>query len=215
MSDPSKSGPQDATGDHTFWELVQSDVAAWGSLWIPNRAVQGRYGLWDTLRLTWGFVGLRASLLYRISHALRRRRVKVLPQMLWRLNIMLHGIDIPPRVPIGPRLYIPHPVGTVVMAERIGSGCTLVSGVTIGMRREPEFPIIGDNVYVGAGARVLGAITIGNNVQIGANAVVLQDVPDDSVAVGVPAQIRPAKRKTAESSNECGSVGAWEHGGSL
>ena len=74
------------------------------------------------------------------------------------------------------------------MAERIGSGITLVSGVTIGMRNEQSFPVIGDNVYIGAGARVLGRIKVGSNVSIGANAVVLDDVPDHSVAVGVPAR---------------------------
>ena len=105
---------------------------------------------------------------------------------------MLHGLDIPPSVPIGPGLYIPHPVGTVVMANHIGSHVTLVSCVTIGLRKEVAFPTLGDHVYVGAGARILGPINVGNNVTIGANAVVLRDVPDNSVAVGVPASIRPA-----------------------
>jgi len=179
----------------SFRELVRSDVAAWGDLWLNKKPEARRYGLRDSLRLLWGFAGLRATLIYRMSHALHRKRVKVLPQMLWRLNIFLHGLDIPASVPIGPRLYIPHPVGTVVTAKRIGSGCTLVSGVTIGMRNEPTFPVLGDNVYVGAGARLLGGIAIGNNVQIGANAVVIKDVPDNSIAIGVPAQIRPAKEK--------------------
>ena len=139
--------------------------------------------------MIWSFLGLRAALLYRISHELHRRRVKMIPQVISRLNVMLHGLDIPAAVPIGPRLYVPHPVGTVVMAAHIGSGVTLVSSVTIGMRREAAFPTLGDNVYVGAGARVLGPVTIGDNVQIGANAVVIEDVPNDCVAVGVPARI--------------------------
>src|SRR5205807_7133394 len=121
-----------------------------------------------------------------------RRRIRFLPMFLHRLNLTLHGLDIPPTVPFGPRAYIPHPVGTVVMAERIGSGVTLVSGVTLGMRNEHAFPSLGDNVYVGAGARVLGGVRIGNNVSVGANAVVLSDVPDNSIAVGVPARVRPA-----------------------
>jgi len=62
------------------------------------------------------------------------------------------------------------------------------------MRKDADFPILGDEVYVGAGARILGAITIGDRAQIGANAVVLKDVPADHVAVGVPATVRPARR---------------------
>jgi serine O-acetyltransferase len=75
----------------------------------------------------------------------------------------------------------------------MGSDITLVSGVTIAMRNERSFPTIGDRVYIGAGARILGPIRVGNDVSVGANAVVLEDVPDRSVAVGVPARIRPAR----------------------
>jgi serine O-acetyltransferase len=175
-------------------ELIRSDVAAWGEIWLgPHR----RLDLATSLRLIFSYVGLRAALIYRVSHALQRRRVRFLPQLLYRLNLMAYGLDIPPSVPIGPRLYVPHPVGNVVMAERIGAGLTLVSGVTIGMRNEVAFPVIGDNVYIGAGARVLGRIRVGNNVSIGANAVVLTDVPDNSTAVGVPATVRPAKASAA------------------
>jgi serine O-acetyltransferase len=115
--------------------------------------------------------------------------------ILTNLNLSLHGFDMPPHIEVGPRLFVPHPVGTVVTARRIGSGVTLVSAITIGMRNESDFPVIGDGVYVGAGARILGNITIGDRAQIGANAVVLKDVPADHVAVGVPATIRPARAK--------------------
>ena len=174
--------------------LLRSDIAAWRDIWAGAVAVGGRVGLLTTLRMIWLFPGLRATFLYRLSHQLHRRGVKLLPQLVSQLNLTLHGLDIPASVPIGPRLYIPHPVGTVVMADRIGSNVTLVSGITIGMRKGPGFPTIGDNVYIGAGARVLGNISIGSNVSIGANAVVLREVPDDSVAVGVPAQVRPARQ---------------------
>jgi len=171
-------------------ELIASDVQAWTDLGFlgssPRRAAP-----FAALRLAWTFSGFRATLLYRLSHALYRARVRGLPGIVAAYNIALHGLDIPPFVPIGPRLYIPHPVGTVVSARRIGSGATLVSAVTIGMRNEAAFPLIGDNVYIGAGGRVLGGIVVGNDVAIGANAVVLTDVPDGSVAVGVPATVRP------------------------
>jgi serine O-acetyltransferase len=108
---------------------------------------------------------------------------------LRRLNITLHGLDIVPTVPIGGGLYLPHTVGTVVMAQSIGRNVTLVSNVTIGMRHQAAFPIIGNDVYIGAGARVLGPITVGDGAVIGANAVVLCDVPPHATAVGVPARI--------------------------
>lgn len=178
-------------GSESTISLMRSDVAAWAQLWAPG--TQNGHGWRTALRLGWGYTGLRATLLYRLSHGLRRRGVKALPQLLAQINIMLHGLDIPPHVPIGPRLYIPHPTGTVVTARVVGSDVTLVSGVTIGMRNTVAFPSIGDHVYIGAGARVLGEINIGDHVSIGANAVVLADVPANSVAIGVPATIRAAK----------------------
>src|SRR5262249_34981667 len=122
------------------------------------------------------YPGVRATALYRIAHALKQRRIKILPQIVTQFNAMLHGLEIPCTVSIGPRLYIPHPYGTVVTAERMGSDVSLISNVTIGMRNERIFPVIGDRVFVGAGARILGAIRVGSDVSIGANAVVLDDV---------------------------------------
>lgn len=181
-------------------DLIRSDVTAWADIWLPEGAYRRRApGLFVALRLLWQHLGLRAALLYRVSHRLQRKKVRILPQMLSHLNVTLHGFDVPASVEIGPRLYIPHPVGTVIMAERIGHSVTLVSSVTIGMRHGPVFPRIGNNVYIGAGARILGAITIGDNVSIGANAVVLTDVPRDSIAVGVPARIQPAQGETVSS----------------
>ena len=85
----------------------------------------------------------------------------LLPGMLFRLNITLHGFDVPPATLIGPGLYVPHPVGTVLSAERIGANVTLISSITVGMRGEGEFPVIEDDVFVGAGARILGKVTVG------------------------------------------------------
>lgn len=174
-----------------MWALIQSDVAAWTELYAGWRSGQSA-GLLTVLRLAFVFAGLRATSIHRIAHALHRRRIPFLPNLLVAMNVSLHGFEIGPHTEVGPRFYVPHPVGTVVTAERLGSGVTLVSGVTIGMRKEPSFPVIGNDVYVGAGARILGGITIGDRVQIGANAVVVKDVPSDSVAIGVPATVRPA-----------------------
>lgn len=173
---------------------IAADLDAW------RRVGMAGSGRLATARLLWSQAGAQATLLYRVSNLLHRRGVRVLPQLLSRLNLTLHGLDIPPSVPIGPGLYVPHPVGTVVMAERIGANVTLVSGVTIGMRNEARFPRVGDNVYIGAGARVLGGIVVGSDVSIGANAVVICDVPSGAVAVGVPARVRCPADATAPAS---------------
>lgn len=185
------SGQPDYLG---LWALIKSDLAAWRDLFAPE--LKGRRVRPTTaIRLVSVYAGLRAALVYRLAHHLHRRGVPIVPMVLTQLNFTLHGLDLVPSVAIGPRFYVPHPMGTVIMAERLGARVTVVSAVTIGMRKGTVFPIIGDDVYVGAGARILGDITVGNRVSVGANAVVLTDVPDDSVAVGVPATVRPARQQ--------------------
>jgi len=103
------------------------------------------------------------------------------------------GISIMPRTQIGPWLYIGH-WGTIVVSPEasIGRNCNISHGVTIGKSaRGPRkgVPAIGDNVYIGPGAKIIGSIRVGNNVAIGANAVVTRDIPDNSVAAGIPAKV--------------------------
>jgi serine O-acetyltransferase len=171
----------------TLRQLIRSDIEAWARVWKTAPSPSFVYH----------YCGLRATVLYRISHALFLARVPLLPGMLFRWNITLHGFDCPPSVVIGPGLYVPHPVGTVITAKSIGANVTLVSAITIGMRGDSGFPTIEDGVYVGCGARILGGITIGSEAQIGANAVVIKDVPSGAIAVGVPAQIKLREAKTA------------------
>jgi serine O-acetyltransferase len=94
---------------------------------------------------------------------------------------------------IGPGLFIQHGFATIVAAARLGSNCWVNQQVTIGFDRPDARPVLGDNVSVHAGAKVLGAITVGDGARIGANAVVLDDVPPGCTAVGVPARILPPK----------------------
>lgn len=94
---------------------------------------------------------------------------------------------------IGPGLFIQHGFATIVAAARVGAGCWINQQVTIGFDRAGERPVLGDRVTVGAGAKVLGAITLGDGARVGANAVVLADVPPGCTAVGVPARILPPK----------------------
>ena len=99
------------------------------------------------------------------------------------------GIDLS-RTPIGPGLFISHGQATILSAERIGANLQVHQGVTVGWDyRGDRRPIIGDDVFIGAGAKVLGAITVGDGARIGANAVVVCDVPPGATAVGIPARI--------------------------
>lgn len=168
--------------------LAGGDIRAWATIWRKTPAAD-RVRRRDAAKLVWDHPGLRATLLFRVSHALWRHRIPALPGMVSRLNLMLHGLDIPASVEIGPGLYVAHPVGTVVMASRVGARVSLISSITIGMRATPIFPVVGDDVFVGAGARILGNIVVGDGANIGANAVVLKDVPPGATAVGVPARI--------------------------
>jgi len=113
------------------------------------------------------------------------------------------GIEIHPGAKIGKGLFIDHGMGVVIgETTEIGENCLLYQGVTLGgtgKDKGKRHPTLGDNVMVGAGAKVLGPITIGNNVKIAANAVVLKPIPDDCTAVGVPARVaRCAGKKVIE-----------------
>ena len=144
----------------------------------------------DWVRLLWRHPALWATAIYRASRWCKERRIRGLPTLFQRLNMLMFGLEISADLPVGPGLYIPHPYGSVVMAERVGANATFIHAVTIGMRTEWEFPNIGHGVLVGAGARVLGGVRLGDGCSIGANAVVIHDVPAGATAVGVPAVVR-------------------------
>ena len=133
--------------------------------------------------------------LCRFAYALYRVRLGPLAKIVSLINFFAFGIEISVKCVIGPGLFLPHTQGTVIGAWRIGSNATIFQGVTLGAK-ELDFsysqgsrPLIGDNVVIGAGAKILGAVTLGNDVRIGANSVVLSDIPEGSLAVGAPAKI--------------------------
>lgn len=97
---------------------------------------------------------------------------------------------------IGPGLFIQHGFATIVAARRVGANCWINQQVTIGFEGPSDRPVIGDNVAIYAGAKVLGGVTVGDGARIGANAVVRSDVPPGRVAVGVPARLLPPKRRS-------------------
>ncbi|MCD6080760.1 MAG: serine O-acetyltransferase [Candidatus Omnitrophica bacterium] len=139
------------------------------------------------------YSGLHAIIFYRIAHFLSQLKIPYLPRIISQFARWLTGIEIHPGARIGKGLFIDHGMGVVIGETTIiGNNVTLYQGVTLGgtgKERGKRHPTIGDNVVIGAGAKVLGNIRIGNNVQIGANAVVIKDVPDNSTVVGVPGRI--------------------------
>ncbi len=172
-----------------LFSLFGADLRAWkgiGFLGGAQRTAPVTFS--DALKLLWNYPAVRATFLYRLSHACYRHHIRLLPGILWRMNIRRFGLDIVPSVPIGPGLYIAHPVGIVVMARSLGRNVSLITAVTIGMRNTHEFPLIGNDVTIGAGARVLGGIVVGDGATIGANAVVIDDVAPGATMVGIPAK---------------------------
>ena len=140
--------------------------------------------------------GFHAVCAYRVSRWLRERHVPVLGAVLQRAMEVWAGVSIPASAEIGRGLVVLH-FGGIVLSSRavLGEDCTLHHGVTIGNRnRHGGAPRIGDRVQFGVGAKVLGEIEIGRDVDIGANAVVLDDMPNGAVAVGIPAHTVRMKR---------------------
>jgi serine O-acetyltransferase len=138
--------------------------------------------------LTYG--GVQALLLHRVSHALHRAGVPLLPRLLSYVTTSVTGIEIHPAAEIGRGLFIDHGAGVVIgETAEIGDDVTIYQGVTLGgtgFARGKRHPTVGDEVMIGAGAALLGPITIGSRSKIGANSVVIHDVPANSTVVGNP-----------------------------
>jgi serine O-acetyltransferase len=144
------------------------------------------------LEIVLGYHGLRALWGNRIAHWLWRQNHKLTGRLLSQLVRALTGIEIHPGATIGQGLFIDHGMGVVIgETTEIGEDITLFHRVTLGgtsLEKGKRHPTLGDRVVVGAGAKILGAITIGADTRIGANAVVVKSAPDNSVVVGVPGQ---------------------------
>ncbi len=139
------------------------------------------------------YSGLHAVLFYRLSHALYLGGHKALARLVSQTARFVTGIEIHPGAKIGKGLFIDHGAGVVIgETAEIGDNCTLYQGVTLGGTGKDvgkRHPTLGNNVMVGSGAKVLGPMEIGDNVKIAANAVVLDAIPADSTAVGIPARV--------------------------
>lgn len=143
------------------------------------------------------YSGLHAIWSHRVAHWLWQRGCKGPARVLSQATRALTGIEIHPGATIGRRFFIDHGMGVVIgETTEIGDGVMLYHGVTLGgqvLTQTKRHPTIRDNVTIGAGAKVLGPITVGEGSAIGANAVVTKDVPAQHIAVGIPATNRPRK----------------------
>ena len=171
-----------------MFENVRADLRAHGGQW-------GAQGFWALLIYRFG------RWRYRIRSRWLRVPFSFAYHLLKFLADVLLGIELPCEAVLGRRFVIEHVGGIVISGDTVfGDDCVVRNGVTVGLRRRGQrgSPTIGNRVDIGAGAKLLGPIRIGNDVAIGANAVVLCDVPDGCVAVGVPAQVRLRKRGAGE-----------------
>lgn len=184
--------------------MTKATAHSAGSLWQQIRCD------WIAHDKDWTRPGFRALAFYRfgvwrmgVSNKILRAPLSILYRALYRFARNVYGIEIPYSAEIGQNVVFEHQGGIVIHGDtKIGDGCIIRQGVTLGNRyMEDPFsaPRLGENVNVGAGAKILGAVVIGDNAAIGANAVVLDDVPADHIAVGIPATIKSQSSKSQSS----------------
>ncbi|HET6367168.1 MAG TPA: serine O-acetyltransferase [Pseudomonadales bacterium] len=145
------------------------------------------------LEVVLAYPGVHAIWIHRVAHRLWNAGWQTLARFVAHLGRFLTGIEIHPAAKLGPGLFIDHGMGIVIgETAEVGKNVSLLQGVTLGgtsVRREKRHPTLGDNVTVGAGAKILGGFTIGAGSRIGAGSVVVREVPENSVVVGVPGRV--------------------------
>lgn len=187
-----------------MWNYFKQDALRWV---VPGKVADPAVLTWSLLlRLLIRHMPLRAMAWYRLATWCKEKGIPLVVGSIHRWIFFRFGLELGGDIRGG--LYIAHPVGTVINVKHMGENCSVIAAVTIGMRNEWIFPVIGNNVFIGAGARVLGEITVGDNAKIGANAVVLHDVPENATAVGVPARIIKSEEATPPTITEV-RTGVW------
>ncbi len=150
-------------------------------------------GFWGRLEVLLTYSGFHAIVIHRFTHFLHKLHIPLIPRLLSQISRFFTGIEIHPAAKIGRGFFIDHGMSVVIgETTEIGDNVTLFQAVTLGgtgKEKGKRHPTLKNNVVVGAGAKVLGNITIGTDVYIGANAVVLKDIPDNCTVVGVPGRI--------------------------
>ena len=168
--------------------------------------------------------GFHAILLHRLNHWLWTKNLYLLARFSAHLSRFLTGVEIHPGANLGRRFFIDHGMGIVIgETSEIGDDCSIYHGVTLGgttWQKGKRHPTLKDGVIIGAGAKVLGPITLGANARIGSNAVVVKDVPDDATVVGIPGRVivresrAEEKLKKAQREAMARKIGFDAYGGS-
>jgi len=147
----------------------------------------------NTLEVLLAYPGFHARQVHRLAHTLFRWHIPLLPRLISHINRFFTGIEIHPGAKIGEGFFIDHGMGVVIgETSEIGNNVTMYQGVTLGgtsHQRTKRHPTLGNNVVVGVGAQLIGAITIGENTKIGAGSVVVTSVPANATVVGVPGRV--------------------------
>ncbi|MBE6853935.1 MAG: serine O-acetyltransferase [Ruminococcus sp.] len=167
-----------------MFRQLKEDIA---SVKERDPAARSSFEIWLT------YSGLHAIRSYRVAHWFYKKKLFTIARIISQTSRFFTGIEIHPGATIGKGLFIDHGMGVVIgETAEIGDNCLIYQGVTLGgtgKDKGKRHPTLGNNVMVGAGAKVLGPFKVGDNVKIAANAVVLAEVPPDSTAVGIPARI--------------------------
>jgi serine O-acetyltransferase len=147
----------------------------------------------SSLEVIVAYPGFHARQFHRVAHSLWNMNIPVLPRFISHIGRWLTGIEIHPAAVIGEGLFIDHGMGVVIGETTIiGDDCTLYQGVTLGgvsTKRTKRHPTLGNRIVIGAGAQLLGSITLGDDVKVGAGSVVIQSVPPNATVIGVPGRI--------------------------
>lgn len=180
---------------HCLWYCIRRDFQA---ALLNDPAA---HGPWAKIEVALTYPGFHAILIHRFNHVLYRMGIPFIPHVISMLNRFLTGVEIHEAAKIGPGFFIDHGMGVVIgETAEVGENCMLFQGVTLGGTGKEQtakrHPTLLDGVVIGAGAKILGNITIGQNSYVGGNSVVLADVPDNATIVGVPGRVvkRDGKR---------------------
>ncbi len=167
-----------------FWQRLREDIYS-----VFDRDPAAR----NVFEVLTAYPGIHAVVLHRFNHALWNRGLKWLARFLSAIARWLTGIEIHPGAKIGRRFFIDHGMGVVIgETAEIGDDCTLYQGVTLGgtsWNKGKRHPTLGNNVVIGAGAKVLGPFKVGDHARIGSNSVVIKEVPVGATVVGVPGRM--------------------------
>ena len=167
-----------------FWQRLREDIYS-----VFDRDPAAR----NVFEVLTAYPGIHAVVLHRFNHALWNRGLKWLARFLSAIARWLTGIEIHPGAKIGRRFFIDHGMGVVIgETAEIGDDCTLYQGVTLGgtsWNKGKRHPTLGNNVVIGAGAKVLGPFKVGDHARIGSNSVVIKEVPMGATVVGVPGRM--------------------------